>query len=149
MHLTTLHARHLHVLKAAAVQCHAVQCNAGHDDGSIRVWNLESGTCIDLQHHSNTVTCLAMAQVSAADELLFSAGAWPLHSAQKLKRGCALVVCCQVKLQLVFFVKSFSALLFQVKFLCCLLFQQASLLLAHQWCTSLLLDSVPGMCLPC
>ncbi|KAL3145424.1 hypothetical protein ABBQ38_001669 [Trebouxia sp. C0009 RCD-2024] len=46
----------------------------GHDDGSIRVWNLESGTCIDLQHHTNTVTCLAMAQVSEADELLFSAG---------------------------------------------------------------------------
>ena len=51
-----------------------VQCSAGHDDGSIRVWNMESTSCIDLRHHTNTVTCLAMAQVSEVDELLFSAG---------------------------------------------------------------------------
>lgn len=51
-----------------------MQCVAGHDDGSIRVWNLESSTCIDLHHHTNTVTCLAMAQVSEVDEVLFSAG---------------------------------------------------------------------------
>lgn len=51
-----------------------VQRSVGHDDGSVRVWNMESTTCIDLQHHTNTVTCLAMAQVSQLDELLFSAG---------------------------------------------------------------------------
>ena len=64
-----------------------VQCSAGHDDGSIRVWNLESTTCIDLQHHANTVTCLTMAQVSEVDELLFSAGDIALSQAPKLRRA--------------------------------------------------------------
>ncbi|KAL0022030.1 hypothetical protein WJX77_007822 [Trebouxia sp. C0004] len=46
----------------------------GHDDGSIRLWNLETGTAVDLMHHTNSVTCLVMAQVSHLDQLLFSAG---------------------------------------------------------------------------
>ena len=48
--------------------------SSGHDDGSIRLWNLETGTTVDLQQHTNTVTCLVMAQVSDSDELLFSTG---------------------------------------------------------------------------
>ena len=50
---------------------------AGHDDGSIRLWNLETGTAVDLVQHSNSVTCLVMAQVSNLDQLLFSAGKLP------------------------------------------------------------------------
>lgn len=64
-----------------------MQCGAGHDDGSIRVWNLESSTCTDLHHHTNTVTCLAMAQVSEVDEVLFSAGVALLHHA------CSVMLC--------------------------------------------------------
>lgn len=67
--------------KYAMGSINPVQCSAGHDDGSIRVWNLESGACIDLRHHANTVTCLAMAQVSEVDELLFSAGDMSLSQA--------------------------------------------------------------------
>ncbi|KAA6427784.1 MAG: hypothetical protein FRX49_02447 [Trebouxia sp. A1-2] len=44
----------------------------GHDDGSIRLWNLETGSTVDLVHHTNSVTCLVMAQVSDLDQLLFS-----------------------------------------------------------------------------
>ena len=65
--------------------------SAGHDDGSVRVWNLESSTCIDLQHHSNTVTCLAMAQVSEVDELLFSAGDLSLHCVPSSRGGMLLL----------------------------------------------------------
>ena len=50
---------------------------AGHDDGSIRLWNLETGSTVDLVHHTNSVTCLVMAQVSDLDQLLFSAGKPP------------------------------------------------------------------------
>jgi WD40 repeat protein len=50
---------------------------SGHDDGSIRLWNLETGTAVDLVHHTNSVTCLVMAQVSDVDQLLFSAGKPP------------------------------------------------------------------------
>ena len=50
---------------------------AGHDDGSIRLWNLETGTAVDLVQHTNSVTCLVMAQVSQLDQLLFSAGKPP------------------------------------------------------------------------
>ncbi len=52
---------------------------AGHDDGSIRLWNLETGTAVDLVHHSNSVTCQVIAQVSHLDQLLFSAGKTPAH----------------------------------------------------------------------
>ena len=57
-----------------------VKRNAGHDDGSIRLWNLETGTTVDLAQHTNTVTCLVMAPVSTVDELLFSAGQTPFRS---------------------------------------------------------------------
>ena len=46
----------------------------GHDDGCIKLWNLETANTVELKQHSNSVTCLVMADVSGTDELLFSAG---------------------------------------------------------------------------
>lgn len=45
----------------------------GNDDGSIRLWNPDSGSTISLQGHANTVTCLDVA-VRGATELLISSG---------------------------------------------------------------------------
>ncbi|KAK9807011.1 hypothetical protein WJX72_010761 [[Myrmecia] bisecta] len=46
----------------------------GHDDGTIRLWTLDTGSTINMREHTNTVSCLAMVAVSKQDELLFSAG---------------------------------------------------------------------------
>ena len=45
----------------------------GNDDGSIRLWNPDSGSTISLTGHTNTVTCLDVA-VRGNTELLLSAG---------------------------------------------------------------------------
>lgn len=46
---------------------------SGNDDGSIRLWNPESGSTINLLEHTNTVCCLDVA-VRGRSELLLSAG---------------------------------------------------------------------------
>lgn len=46
---------------------------SGHDDGSIRLWNSESGSTINLVEHTNTVCCLELG-VRGRTELLLSAG---------------------------------------------------------------------------
>ncbi len=45
----------------------------GNDDGTIRLWNADSGSTITLTGHQNTVTCLATARRGRVD-LLLSAG---------------------------------------------------------------------------
>ena len=45
----------------------------GNDDGSIRLWNPDSGSTVSLKGHTNTVTCLDVA-VRGSTELLLSAG---------------------------------------------------------------------------
>lgn len=45
----------------------------GNDDGSIRLWNPDSGSTISLHAHTNTVTCLDV-MVRGSTELLLSAG---------------------------------------------------------------------------
>ena len=45
----------------------------GNDDGTIRLWNPDSGSTISLHGHTNTVTCLDVA-VRGSTELLLSAG---------------------------------------------------------------------------
>jgi len=45
----------------------------GNDDGSIRLWNPDSGSTISLTGHTNTVTCLDVA-IRGSTELLLSAG---------------------------------------------------------------------------
>jgi WD40 repeat protein len=46
---------------------------SGNDDGSIRLWNPDSGSTINLLEHTNTVCCLDVA-VRGRTELLLSAG---------------------------------------------------------------------------
>jgi len=46
---------------------------SGNDDGSIRLWNPDSGSTINLLEHTNTVCCLDVA-VRGRSELLLSAG---------------------------------------------------------------------------
>ncbi len=46
----------------------------GHDNGDIRLWNLDTQTTQTLRQHTNAVTCLAMALLHRNEELLLSAG---------------------------------------------------------------------------
>ncbi|GFR51000.1 hypothetical protein Agub_g13326, partial [Astrephomene gubernaculifera] len=45
----------------------------GHDNGDIRLWNLDTSHSVTLRQHSNTVTSLALALVHRNEELLISA----------------------------------------------------------------------------
>ena len=45
----------------------------GNDDGSIRLWNPDSGSAVSLVGHTNTVTCLDVATLGSM-ELLLSSG---------------------------------------------------------------------------
>ncbi|KAG2492355.1 hypothetical protein HYH03_009303 [Edaphochlamys debaryana] len=45
----------------------------GHDNGDIRLWNLDTSHAVTLRQHANTVTALAMALVHRNEELLISA----------------------------------------------------------------------------
>ncbi|KXZ44857.1 hypothetical protein GPECTOR_61g810 [Gonium pectorale] len=44
----------------------------GHDNGDIRLWNLDTGAAVTLRQHANTVTALALALVHRNEELLLS-----------------------------------------------------------------------------
>jgi len=44
----------------------------GHDDGSIRIWNVDSGSTVTLSGHDNTVMCLGVAKRGAGQVLLSS-----------------------------------------------------------------------------
>ncbi|GMH37101.1 hypothetical protein BSKO_04974 [Bryopsis sp. KO-2023] len=46
----------------------------GHDDGVIRLWNMDTDTCVQLAQHTNSITALRMAPVGRQEELLLSAG---------------------------------------------------------------------------
>ncbi len=49
------------------------QLFTGHDDGSIRRWNVESGSTVTLSAHSNTITALASTRHRSSD-ILFATG---------------------------------------------------------------------------
>lgn len=42
----------------------------GHDDGSIKLWNIDSGSSMALEQHKNTVSCLAIAHTAKQDLLI-------------------------------------------------------------------------------
>lgn len=42
----------------------------GHDDGSIKLWNIDSGSSMVLEHHANTVSCLTIAHAKRRDFLI-------------------------------------------------------------------------------
>jgi WD40 repeat protein len=70
--LSTLHE------KRSELSClmHSPLCEfliSGHDDGTIRLWNADSGSTITLNGHTNTVCCLDVT-TRGAMELLLSAG---------------------------------------------------------------------------
>ncbi|GAX81159.1 hypothetical protein CEUSTIGMA_g8592.t1 [Chlamydomonas eustigma] len=47
----------------------------GHDNGEIRLWDVESGqTTFTLRQHSNTVSCMSMTMVRRNEELLVTGG---------------------------------------------------------------------------
>lgn len=46
----------------------------GHDDGTIRLWNVDSGSTITLSGHTNTVCCLGVTTRGAETSLLLSSG---------------------------------------------------------------------------
>ena len=49
---------------------------SGHDDGSLRLWNLDTGSTTNLREHSNTVTCLVPAVFKGKDEELVLSGSF-------------------------------------------------------------------------
>ena len=49
---------------------------SGHDDGSLRLWNLDTGSTTNLREHSNTVTCLVTASFEGKDEELVLSGSF-------------------------------------------------------------------------
>ncbi len=49
---------------------------SGHDDGSLRLWNLDTGSTTNLREHSNTVTCLVPAVFEGRDEQLVLSGSF-------------------------------------------------------------------------
>ena len=49
---------------------------SGHDDGSLRLWNLDTGSTTNLREHSNTVTCLITACFEGKDEELVLSGSF-------------------------------------------------------------------------
>lgn len=42
----------------------------GHDDGNVKLWNIDSGSSMTLEHHTNTVSCMAVAKSDNRDFLL-------------------------------------------------------------------------------
>ncbi len=46
----------------------------GHDNGEIRLWDLDTGLFTTLRQHTNTVSCLSMAMMRRNEELLISGG---------------------------------------------------------------------------
>ena len=36
---------------------------SGHDDGHVRVWNLERSSTLNMKRHTNTVSCLGVCQI--------------------------------------------------------------------------------------
>ena len=52
------------------------QIVSGHDDGSLRLWNLDTGSTTNLREHTNTVTCLAIATFKGKDEELVLSGSY-------------------------------------------------------------------------
>jgi WD40 repeat protein len=46
----------------------------GHDDGSIRAWNVDTGSTVSLRGHTNTVLCLGVAARPKAGVMLLSTG---------------------------------------------------------------------------
>lgn len=46
----------------------------GHDNGDIRLWNLDSSSTTTLRQHTNTVTALTLALIHRNEELLISTG---------------------------------------------------------------------------
>ena len=63
---------------------------SGNDDGSIRLWNPDSGSTISLSGHTNTVCCLDVG-VRGGAELLLSSGAVKLGTGRQLEQGSATV----------------------------------------------------------
>lgn len=64
--------------RVSEISCmtHLPHCSllaTGHDNGSIRWWNPDSGSTVTLTHHSNTVSCLTLARLKRHDYML-SAG---------------------------------------------------------------------------
>ncbi|KAK9861432.1 hypothetical protein WJX84_001737 [Apatococcus fuscideae] len=68
----------------------------GHEDGSLVVWNLETGTHHLIGRHANTVTCLASAQLPTHGLTILSSGydgrlcMWAAHGRQGLKAAVLL-----------------------------------------------------------
>ncbi|CAG9465089.1 unnamed protein product [Pedinophyceae sp. YPF-701] len=44
----------------------------GHEDGTVKAWKLDTGSCQSVKEHGNSVTGLAIAQVSSMDTLVIS-----------------------------------------------------------------------------
>jgi len=60
-----------------ACLCHSSLCDmllTGHDDGSIRIWNVDTGSTITLRGHENTVLCLCVVAKNASQLMLLSSG---------------------------------------------------------------------------
>eukprot|EP00899_Mesostigma_viride_P020246 jgi/Mesvir1/28222/Mv04771-RA.1 len=50
------------------------QLVTGHDDGTIRLWNMDTGSTINMKEHSNTVSCIITAQLRKGEEMVITGG---------------------------------------------------------------------------
>jgi WD40 repeat protein len=44
----------------------------GHDNGCVRLWNLDTGSTINMTHHSNTVSCIISATLKRGEEFMLT-----------------------------------------------------------------------------
>ena len=63
----------------------------GHDDGTIRLWDLDTGSTINLRQHDNTVSCLLVAELRKNEDFVLSGsydgyvGVWDLRRNRNIK----------------------------------------------------------------
>jgi len=46
----------------------------GHDSGHVRLWNLDTGSTINMKHHTNTVSCIITARLKKGEDFVISGG---------------------------------------------------------------------------
>ena len=44
----------------------------GHDNGCVRLWNLDTGSTINMTHHSNTISCIICATLKRGEEFVLT-----------------------------------------------------------------------------
>jgi len=49
---------------------------SGHDNGTVKLWNVDNASCMTMDHHDSTVACLAVAHSSETNKDVLLAGSY-------------------------------------------------------------------------